>query len=370
MLGLDGGLRITRILLVLTCILVVLVFYLYVDIWFYVQAQPPPLINAEVPPQVLDQAVPIYPDLEFQSVVKTKGIYTYEDMVDNLRLLVKQYPLLSADIIGRSVEGRAIYLLKLGHGPQKILVDATHHANEWIGSFLLMTMVEHYAYYYHTGQLFDQFDLRQLCEQVTFYFVPMVNPDGVEIVASDGKSSQNYAQLLALNGGSHDFSGWKANARGVDLNRQYPTNWSLAEGYGPATPGPANYAGPHALSEPEILALDALHREELFSAQVSFHTVGNSVYYFYHQTGAELARDKALAESVGRATGYQVRDSSGGIGGLERDYVVATYQIPSLIIELGRNKHRPLLEYGDIWRSNRQVPLIVADFLLAALPSR
>ena len=359
----DGGSVITRILLVLSCILAVLVCYLYVDIWFYVQAQPP-VASIAAPSVVADQTVPLFPDLGFQSVVKVKGIYTYEDMVDNLGALLKQYPLLSADIIGRSVEGRAIYLLKLGHGPQKILVDATHHANEWIGSFLMMTMVEHYAYYYHTGQMFDQYDLRQLCEQVTFYFVPMVNPDGVDIVANAGKNSQDYAQLVSYNGGSHDFSGWKANAHGVDLNRQYPTNWSLAEGYGPSSPAPANYAGPHPLSEPEIVAMDALHRSEGFSAQISFHTVGNAVYYFYHQTGAELSRDRALAQAVSIATGYQLRHSSGGIGGLERDYVVSTYKIPSLIVELGRNKRRPLLEYGDIWQRNRHVPLLVADHLL------
>lgn len=349
-------------LLILTGILTVLIFYLYLDIWFYVQAQPP-VVQEPAPPLVTDQPVPLYAELQFSSIVKTKGVYTYDAMVQDIAELVKQYPLLTADQIGQSVEGRMIYMLQLGRGPQKILIDGSHHASEWISSFLVMTMIEHYAYYYHTGNMFDQYDLRQLGEQYTFCFVPMVNPDGVEIVASNGKSSLNYAQLVAWNRGSRDFSLWKANARGVDLNRQYPTNWRLAQSYGPPSPAPANYAGPHALSEPEIIAMDELHQAERFVAQISYHTVGNIVYYFYHQTGEQLARDLALAREVSSITGYELRHSSGGIGGLERDYVVDTFQVPSLIIELGSNKRRPLPEFSGMWRRNKQVPLVVVSFL-------
>lgn len=342
--------------------------YLYTDIWFYVQAQPPSLASTPAPPLVTEQELPLWPDLTFQSNVRTKSVYTYEQMVEDIRLLVEQYPLLQADIIGRSVEGRAIYQLKLGRGPKKILLDASHHASEWISSFLLMTMVEHYAHYYHTGNMFDQYDLRLLGEQVTFYFVPMVNPDGVEIVASQGKSSLNYSQLLRFNGGSSDFSRWKANARGVDLNRQYPANWPLAQDYGPSVPAAANYAGPEAVSEPEIKTMHALYQAEQFQAQVSFHTVGNLVYYYYHQTGDDLARDRALADTVSRLSGYPVRDSSGGIGGMAKDYAISTYHIPSLIIELGRNKLRPLPEFTDMWRRNRQVPLAIAQYLIDIAP--
>ena len=363
-----GVSTIKRILLVLCGILFILVGYLYVDIWFYVQAQPPPTASTPAPPLVSDQELPIWPDLEFQSNVRTRSVYTYEQMVEDIRALLEQYPLLQADIIGRSVEGRAIYQLKLGRGPVKILLDGSHHASEWIGSFLLMTMVEHYAHYYHTGNMFDQYDLRQIGERVTFYFVPMVNPDGVEIVASRGESSLDYQRLLTMNGGSKNFTRWKANARGVDLNRQYPANWAYAESYGPSRPAAANYAGPQALSEPEIVAMHELYQAEQFQAQVSFHTVGNLVYYYYHQTGDDLKRDRALADLVSRATGYPVRDSSGGIGGLAKDYAISTYHIPSLIIELGRNKSRPLPEFTDMWRRNRQVPLVIAEFLKEAKP--
>lgn len=346
----------------LTAILAVLLLFLYVDIWFYVQAQPPQ-VTTDIPTPPAQDEIPIFHDLEFQSVVKTRGVYTYEHMLEDLQSLIGQYPLLTVDIIGRSVEGRAIYLLKLGHGPKKVLIDGSHHANEWISSFLLMTMAEHYAYYYHSGQPCRQYDVRELLSEVTLYFVPMVNPDGVEIVATGGKSSPNYQELVRMNGGSGNFAKWKANARGVDLNRQYPTNWQLARSYGPKVPSNANHAGSKPLSEPEAQAMDRLHQQELFDIQVSYHSMGNVLYYYYHQQGAQLARDRELAEVVRRETGYQLRHSSGGIGGLERDHMVSAYSIPSLIIELGRQKPLPLLEFHDMWRRNRDVPLLIADWV-------
>lgn len=353
-------------ILALGTILAILVVYLYLDVWFYVQAQPPlaqePVLPTVVPPEQTE--IPLYPDMRFKSIVRTKGIYGYELMIDHLQAMVEQYELLTVDIIGESRENRAIYLIKLGHGPQKILLDGAHHGNEWIASFLLMTMVEQYAYYYHTGQPFFEYDLRELLSTYTLYVVPMVNPDGVEIVASNGRSSPNYDQLVAINRGSRNFAGWKANARGVDLNRHYPTNWHLARDYGPLSPASANYAGSRALTEPELIALDSLQQQELFSAHLAYHSVGNEVFYYYYQTGERLERDRGLAQAVARLTGYQLRHSSGGIGGMARDHVVTTYQIPSLIMELGNNKQRPLPEFVNMWERNRKVPCLVMKWLV------
>ncbi len=343
-----------------------LVVYLYLDVWFYVQARPPiiqkePTIPAVVPPEQTD--IPLYPDLKFKSIVRTKGVYSYEKMIGHLQALVDQYDLLTVDIIGESVERRAIYLVKLGHGPKKILLDGAHHGSEWISSFLLMTMVEHYAYHYHTGQSFFEYDLRDLLSTYTLYVVPMVNPDGVEIVATNGHSSLNYDRLLTFNNGSRNFALWKANARGVDLNRQYPTNWHLARDYGPAVPASANHAGSEPLTEPEVIILERLQQQEQFAAHLAYHSVGNMVFYYYYQTGRWLERDRGLAQAVANLTGYELRHSSGGIGGMERDHVVTTYQIPSLIMELGINKQRPLPEFTGMWERNRKVPCLVMTWL-------
>lgn len=359
-------------------IFIVLVTYLFIDIRKEIMAQPPPAVVEVIEP-LPDDVVPLFPDLKFTSIVKTNDVYTYDLMIMHLQQLLAHYPLLYADIIGESVEGRALYLLTLGTGPKKILLDGSHHGNEWISSFLLMTMIEHYAYYYHTGQpcygvrfgntllssesRMPRYDLRELLSQVTLYFVPMLNPDGVEIVATNGKSSPNYDWLLRVNG-STNFQGWKANARGVDLNRQYPTNWHLARNYGPPQPARANHAGSAPATEPEVKALLRLLEQEVFQAHASYHSVGNVLFYNYHQQGEQLNRDQSLVNALSRLTGYPVRHSSGGIGGLTKDHVVTALQIPSIIVELGLNKPRPLPEFANMWQRNRCGPLLMAEWVL------
>ena len=357
-----------RMLMVLGIVLTVLIVYLYMDVWFfYVQALPPAMAQELATPlpsyDPEGEPVPYFPDLTFGSVVRTKSVYSYEMMIEDLQVLTKQYQLLSAEIIGESTEKRAIYLCKLGYGDKKLFLDGAHHGSEWISSFLLMTMIEHFSFHYHTGQPFFSYDMRDLLSEYTLYIVPMVNPDGVEIVATNGKSSHDYDYLVSLNGGSRNFALWKANGRGVDLNRQYPTNWPLAKNYGPDRPAAANYAGREALSEPEARAIYNLFEKYDFEAHLTYHSVGNAVFYYYHQTGARLERDLALAQAVAKHTRYELRHSSGGIGGMARDHVVTEYRIPSLIMELGLNKQQPLPEFKSMWERNRQVPCLVMTWL-------
>ena len=69
-------------------------------------------------------------------------------------------------------------------------------------------------------------------------------------------------KLLRINSGSTDFSNWKANIRGVDLNNQYPANWEIEkERKEPKSPAPRDYPGDAPLTEPEAEAMAALARK-------------------------------------------------------------------------------------------------------------
>ena len=59
------------------------------------------------------------------------------------------------------------------------------------------------------------------------YFIPMTNPDGVRL-AQEGagfiRNKELKKNLLQINGGP-DFSLWKANINGVDLNTNFDARW-------------------------------------------------------------------------------------------------------------------------------------------------
>ena len=108
-------------------------------------------------------------------------------------------------VIGRSVERRALFAFRMGEGrPLGIAVYAIH-AREWVTALLAL---EH---------------LKRSVPFGSVWFVPLVDPDGALLVQRGIESVRppRRESLLSLNGGD-DFSLWKANAEGTDLNVNFP----------------------------------------------------------------------------------------------------------------------------------------------------
>ena len=74
--------------------------------------------------------------------------------------------------------------------------------------------------------------------------VPMVNPDGVELVLKGEEAAEGKVDVLKINNGNPAFYAWKANIRGVDLNNQYPANWEIEKQRKiPKAPAPRDFPG-------------------------------------------------------------------------------------------------------------------------------
>lgn len=76
---------------------------------------------------------------------------------------------------GRSVEGRPVYLVKYGNGPVKVLLWSQMHGDEPTATMALLDL-------FNFLSASDEFDsVRSLLrEELTLYFLPMLNPDGAE----------------------------------------------------------------------------------------------------------------------------------------------------------------------------------------------
>lgn len=160
------------------------------------------------------------------NIVPTNQKYYYSLMMQNLQELKQNYPFLEIGNIGFSTLGKQLPYIKIGRGSRKIMYNAGMHANEYICCILLMKFVENFCQsYVLNSRIFGQ-NARELFNNVSLYILPMMNPDGIDLVTGRvDTNSKEYKKYLEISESFPNIpfpSGWKANANGVDLKNYQP----------------------------------------------------------------------------------------------------------------------------------------------------
>ncbi|SDK06683.1 M14 family metallopeptidase [Sediminibacillus albus] len=300
-----------------------------------------------------------------KQIVTVDKPYSYEQLCNDIEQLEKQYfNILEVEVIGRSVEERPIYAMKLGEGSTEIFLNGAHHAREWLTAALLMKMVEKYcAAYYRQADIMG-FQVNSLLSKAAIWFVPMVNPDGVTLVQQGAQAVKQPEKVLKMNLGDPDFSAWKANVRGVDLNRQYPADWESIENAA-EHPGAMNYKGVCPLSEPEAKAIYQFTKKHDFKISVAYHSSGEELYWKYKATGELLETTRRIAKKIQKKTGYQLVDPGANpSGGGFTDWVLSVLKKPALTPEISPYigpRPVPLENFPVIWQQNDSIGLLLAE---------
>lgn len=293
-------------------------------------------------------------------VVPTNIPFTYQLLTLSLEGLTARYPFLTVRNIGETFYGRKLPQVAVGLGPRRILYNAAHHANEWITVPLLMKFLETYARAISENGRIYGFSAQALYQRTTLHLVPMVNPDGVDLVTGglrEGDPGWAEARALAENYPDIPFpEGWKANLRGVDLNLNYPAYWEqarenkFAQDY--TRPGPRDYVGTAPLTEPESEAMVRL--TELIEPRLtlSYHTQGDVIYWKF--LNIEPAGAEELGERFAAVSGYTLEDVpfASGFAGY-KDWFILTRDRPGYTIEVGSGENPlPLSQFDDILARN------------------
>ena len=285
--------------------------------------------------------------------------YTYEVTMREIERLLLFYPFLEKAAIGSSVMGKEIPVLKLGNGSREVCYSGAFHANEWITVPVLLQFVEAYAQAVAAGEELYGTDARSLYQQVTLYVIPVVNPDGVDLVTRALTEGEYYArarQIGALYPNIPFPQGWKANIDGIDLNLQFPAGWEqakeikYAQGY--ETPAPRDYVGEAPLSAPESRAVYEFTIAHDFSMILAYHTQGEVIYWKYKDL--EPADSRRIAEHFSAVSGYAMEDTpyaSGNAG--YKDWFILQFDRPGYTIEAGYGENPlPIQQFPEIYAHN------------------
>lgn len=150
-------------------------------------------------------------NVEFQNDPYTIGFnyHNYDEMTKFLRATTSRFPTLTALYsIGKSVQGRDLWVLVVSASPYEHMIGkpdvkyvANMHGNEAISRELMLHLIHHLV----TNYANDPY-IRWLLDNTRIHILPSMNPDGFE-VAKEG----------TCDGGQGRY-----NARGFDLNRNFP----------------------------------------------------------------------------------------------------------------------------------------------------
>jgi carboxypeptidase T len=265
--------------------------------------------------------------------------------------------------IGRSVENRPIWALRLGErrgSTLKMAFLGCHHAREWISVEVPYLLAEHLVSHAATNPV------QQWLHKGEIWVAPMVNPDGHEYTRTGERL-------------------WRKNRRrnldgsiGVDPNRNYGYMWgTLNRSTSSHVPRDDTYVGPRAFSEPEVRAVRNLVARELFAGVLTYHSYSQLILFPWGHTSNPIVDPTDHREMEGLANDMQrlireVHDETYTVeqssqlyptAGDTTDWTYGEYDIPSFTIELRPQTQAeggfilPPSQIQPTWEENRPAAL-------------
>ena len=208
-----------------------------------------------------------------------KHYLSYEAVLAEAERLCSRQTGAFVETYGESVEGRPLrFAFVPGRDSRVLVLTAGLHGLEVIGPAVALSFLERVT---HTTP------------DWSVAVVPVCNPDG-------------YTRCWE-SGGNASYAAMRQNARGVDLNRNFPlpkgarpSRWPYA---GSGRPGAVAYRGPSPLSEPESRHLaDVLTRLRPHAA-LSLHSFGGVLIHPPSRERSTWVAYGALARSFRRGSG-------------------------------------------------------------------
>lgn len=266
-----------------------------------------------------------------QSRRAVDGYFTFAEYVAAMNNWATNYPsIVSLSSIGTSIEGRPIWMLKISDNvavdedEPKVLLISLQHAREWLSGMTVHGVANHLITQYSIDPR-----VTSLVNDMEIYVLLVANPDGYVYTHTTDRTWRKNRRFL---GGTN---------YGVDLNRNFPVQFSSG------SQSSGTYGGTAPFSEPETVALDDFLKSRMISGILNYHTYGTRVMHLWAHKyelppHADLMGDVVydMAQAIETVHGQTFRNGSWAVAldylgnGVTDDYTESMLGIPTLTLEL------------------------------------
>ncbi|EQC51489.1 M14 family metallopeptidase [Bacteriovorax sp. DB6_IX] len=227
--------------------------------------------------------------------------------------------------VGETLEGNAIWAIKISdnaaveeaHEPA-VLFNGMHHSREIMTIEVTSDIVT-----YLTKNYASDVKVKNWVDQNEIWVLPVLNVDG---------------NIKVWNGQEM----WRKNARGgygVDINRNYPTNWNACRGSS-GWRNSQTYRGSEAASEPETKVMMNFVSEIKPVFNISYHAYSELIIYPYGCRG-QRTTNREVVEGIGKEMGTILNYTPGtswetlySVDGSDIDWMYQEEQVIPYVIEV------------------------------------
>ena len=292
-------------------------------------------------------------------MIELGHMYTYEELVKRMEELAGKYPeYLSLQCAGISHDEREIPVLVLGSSGKCLILSGGIHGRESINPVLLLGMAEDYCE--RRKRAGEQDETGRILNKYSIYFLPVANPDGYEIALWGFESIRNPVLRHTMRMKEIPHETWKYNARGIDINRNFPCRSYTSRG---------NMR--ESASENETKALiDIFAGYPDSVGYIDFHSRGRIIYYyrrampfFYNRRGKHMA--KKFQQISNYAIGKKREEAASVLdGGNSVNYYSENYEKLAITVETVEDCADFPLDVGYYEKTYQEVSEIPLSFLM------
>lgn len=220
--------------------------------------------------------------------------FDYKTLLKLASSFKELFPFAEISALGQTWCKRDIISFSLGSGEKNVLFLGGVDGNDRTTPAMLLRFFERLCISYKNDMKISAIRTRNIFENQRITVIPMLNVDGQEISQNGFLKADNFIGLVKRANNSNDYFNWCANARGVEISRNFDFKFTKLNDY----PAPFGYCGPKKESELESQAIASLCDKEKIKYSILFSANSEKIIYSNNSSNSDNTLMAQIFKSI------------------------------------------------------------------------